>query len=272
MIFTKMNCAGNDYILTNCKLSSLNISEVAIKLSNRHYSIGGDGLVLIDSDANSDFSMRIFNADGSEANMCGTAICCLAKLVYDSGQTTKNQICISTKSGIKRLSLITNTENKVVSVSVNLGIPALIKMGSNTRQFYHVNTSHMGRIPLKLINIGNSHAVAFLDCLGGDALMLAQEISNMDCFEDGINTELAVVDNESHIDAIVYERGSGHTLACGTGAAAIAYAAYTSGMTNSQVKISMQGGEFLVVCTETGIILRCEPKLNFLGEIKSIFD
>jgi diaminopimelate epimerase len=245
--FTKMHASGNDYIYINAQEHHIADPEsFARTWSDRHKGIGADGLVLIGSSDCADFSMRIFNADGSEGLMCGNACRCIGKYVYDKGMTDKTLMTLETKAGIKEVKLdIRNGKTNLVTV--DMGIPTF----SNKRQ---VNTND-GTLTNEIFNLkgtsvqgtfvcmGNPHVVFFVDNL--DSLpheTLGYQIEHNPLFPERINVEFAEIISEDTIKVKVWERGSGITQSCGTGACAVAAAASLSGIAKKNATIYMDGG------------------------------
>lgn len=242
--FTKMHGCGNDYIYVNAMEYHLaNPAAAAVKLSDRHKGIGSDGLVLIDKSPvpEADFSMRIFNADGSEAMMCGNASRCIGKYLYERGLTSKTQIRLLTLSGVKTLQLhITN--GKVSSVMVDMLQPVL----EDETQFLAARSQGRGTF----VSMGNPHYVIFTDNVDqvgetGSALEVHP------AFPQRCNIEFAHIEADGSIRTRVWERGSGITQACGTGACATAVAAVLTGRTNRKSRIVMDGGTLDIEWRET---------------------
>lgn len=232
--FTKMQGAGNDYIYVDiCRYPIENPEEVAIRWSAPHTGIGSDGLVLIGSSDIADFSMRIFNADGSEAMMCGNASRCIGKYVYEYGLTQKTVITLETLSGVKTLKLHTEGDS-VKTVTVDMGAPSEISevdLGSE----YPRNSLR--------VSMGNLHLVTFVDDISRiDLPVIGPMLENHPLFPDRTNVEFAQVLEDNTLRMRVWERGSGITLACGTGACATAVAAAVSGRTGRKTTICMDGG------------------------------
>lgn len=232
--FTKMQGAGNDYIYVDiCRYPIANPEEAAIRWSAPHTGIGSDGLVLIGSSDIADFSMRIFNADGSEAMMCGNASRCIGKYVYEYGLTQKTLITLETLSGVKVLKL--HTEGDIVkNVTVDMGAPAEIS---------EVNLG--GEYPRNSfrVSMGNPHLVTFVDDITRiDFPAIGPILENHPLFPERTNVEFAQVMGDNTLRMRVWERGSGITLACGTGACATAVAAAVSGRAGRQTDICMDGG------------------------------
>ena len=237
--FTKMHGCGNDYIYVNAMEHPIaDPVKAAIAWSDRHKGIGSDGLVLIERSTSPevDFGMRIFNADGSEAMMCGNASRCIGKYVYERGLTNQKYICLQTRSGIKEVQLQVNPENhKVESVTVDMGTPSL----KNDKQFVFSNKSLPDGT---FVCMGNPHYVIFVEDLS--AIDIATEGSRLEhhpCFPERCNIEFAEVRPDG-IRMRVWERGSGITMACGTGACATAVAAHATGRSGCHSRIIMDGG------------------------------
>ena len=216
MHFTKMHGLGNDYLYVYGEVPS-NIEELSIKLSERHFGAGSDGMIYISPSKVADFKMRIFNADGSEAKMCGNGIRCVGKYVYDKGYTDKNEISVETLSGIKRLKLDISL-GKVKSVTVDMGTAAV-----SDEKTICVDGEDVVLIP---VSVGNPHAVIFVDDINNAPLTtLGPKIEHHDAFPGGVNVEFVQVLGEDELRMRVWERGSGVTMACGTGACASVAAA-----------------------------------------------
>ena len=216
MHFTKMHGLGNDYLYVYGEVPS-HIEELSKKLSDRHFGAGSDGMIYISPSTVADFKMRIFNADGSEAKMCGNGIRCVGKYVYDKGYTDKQTLTVETLSGIKALKLDVNC-GKVTSVSVNMGeaVPAedmILSIDGKT-------------VVLTPVSVGNPHAVIFVEDFEAAPLTtLGPKIEHHTAFPDGVNVEFVQVLGNNELRMRVWERGSGVTMACGTGACACAAAA-----------------------------------------------
>lgn len=232
--FAKMHGAANDYIYVNAAVYHIKDPEkTAIAWSNRHTGIGGDGLVLIGSSRIADFKMRIFNADGSEAMMCGNASRCVGKYVYEKGLTEKKKITLETLSGIKTLKLhITNS--MVDAVTVDMDKPSHIKE-IDLGEAYHLKGI--------TVNMGNPHLVVFVNDIATINLpVIGPQLEHHPLFPERVNVEFAQLTGKNKIRMKVWERGSGVTMACGTGACATTVAAITKGMTDREADIEMDGG------------------------------
>lgn len=256
-----MHGAGNDYIYVNTTQYNIrNPERIAVEWSNRHTGIGSDGLVLIGASDIADFSMRIFNADGSEAMMCGNASRCVGKYTYEKGLTNKKEIALETLSGIKTLKLHT-TDSIVHSVTVDMGKPSDIK-GIELGEPYNLKGI--------TVNMGNPHLVIFVDDITAINLSkIGPELENHTLFPGRINVEFAQLTDKNKIRMRVWERGSGITMACGTGACATAVAAITKGITNHKTDIEMDGGTLTIEWNKENnhVIMTGEATIVFEGEI-----
>ena len=254
MKFTKMHGIGNDYIYVNCFEEKVDEPEkVSVVLSDVRKGIGSDGLVLIMPSDIADFRMRIFNADGSEAIMCGNATRCIGKYVYDKGLTDKTDITLETNSGIKYLTLFTEN-GKVSAVTVDMGkavlVPRDIPVNSTLDRFIAQPMNIDGRDwEVTCVSMGNPHAVVFTD--GIDSLDLEKtgpQFENHELFPNRINTEFIEVIDAHTPKMRVWERGSGETHACGTGACASAVAAVLNGFCprDEEILIHLKGGDLRI--------------------------
>ena len=234
--FTKMHGIGNDYIYINCMESTPDrLPELAIEMSDRHFGVGGDGIVLICPSEVADFKMRMFNNDGSEARMCGNASRCIARYVHDHGLTDRKRISLETLSGIKVLSLNMSGDGEVESVTVDMGEPEfrpeLIPVHTESgRMVEEVVKTSQGEIKVTAVSIGNPHGVIFVDRIEDvDFDVLGPELESHAIWPDRANIEFLEVISRSEARMRVWERGTGETLACGTGACASAVAAALTG-------------------------------------------
>ena len=231
--FTKMHGISNDYIYIDCMDHVPDrLDELAVEMSDRHCGVGGDGIILILPSANADFMMRIFNADGSEARMCGNGIRCVGKFVYDKGLTDKTTVSVDTLSGIKVLRLHLK-DGLVDTVTVDMGEP-VIDAGMvpvicpGRQKVEEPVTTAAGEMRLTAVSMGNPHGVAFVDDLSEvDVHAIGRELEVHPMWPDRANIEFAEVVSPSEIRMRVWERGSGETMACGTGACATAFSAAT---------------------------------------------
>lgn len=289
MKFTKMQGCGNDYIYVNCFEETVeDAPALSIRLSDRHFGIGSDGIILIKPAENADFFMDLYNLDGSRAMMCGNGIRCVGKYVYDHKLTRKTEITVDTLSGVKYLSLNVNPQTDLVeSVRVDMGEPCLepvkipvnaglltasrsipsacpngpvrncpLSIGSETREF-------------TFVSMGNPHAVTFVS---DTASLPLEEIGPKyefhEMFPERANVEFVHVIDRTHIEFRVWERGSGETRACGTGACASVMASIINGLTDNKVYAKMLGGE-LFIEYENGKIYMSGPAVEvFHGEVE----
>lgn len=270
--FTKMHGLGNDYIYINMVRQQAGADEqqvpenadwsaLARRWSDRHTGIGSDGIVLIMPSETCDFRMRIFNADGSEAQMCGNAARCIARYVYERGLIRKTDLTLETLAGVKTLHLIL-AGDKVQSVQVDMGKPLNIK---------DLHLSVHGRdIDLTAVNMGNPHAVLFYDTLDGVPVeQLGPMIECAPPFPERTNVEFAAIANPREISMRVWERGSGETMACGTGACATAVAAIHRHLTDREATVHLRGGDLQIALDDNGhVLMTGTADFAFDGEIE----
>lgn len=275
--FTKMHGAGNDYIYINCFEETVkNPEKLAIKVSDRHFGIGSDGLILISPSNKADFKMNIYNADGSEGMMCGNGIRCVSKYVYDNGMTDKDEISVETRSGIKLIKM--NVENgKVVSARVNMGEPILEAEkiptkfdGENViRQKLTIDEKEY---EVTCVSMGNPHCIVYVDDVKNiDLEKIGPKFENNEMFPERINTEFVHVVSDTELDMRVWERGSGETLACGTGSCAVTVASVLCGYCkrNTEIKINLLGGTLTDIWTDGGDVYMTGPAATVCtGEIE----
>lgn len=253
MKFTKMHGIGNDYVYVNCFQEEVkNPSEVAKYVSDRHFGVGSDGLILIKPSDVADFKMDMYNADGSQGEMCGNGIRCVAKYVYDYGLTEKEKISVETLAGIKHLEL-TIENGKVALVRVNMGSPELvperIPVAAEGERAINVPLEVKGKLyQMNCVSMGNPHCVIFMeeDVRNLNLEAIGPDFENHERFPKRINTEFVnVLDNQT-LRMRVWERGSGETLACGTGACATAVAAMLNGHVQKEVTVHLLGGDLKI--------------------------
>ncbi len=252
MKFTKMQGCGNDYVYVNCFVEKVEKEpELARKISDRHYGIGSDGLILIKPSKQADFLMDMYNADGSKSQMCGNGIRCVAKYVYDYGLTNKQHISIETGAGIKYLDLMVSN-NKVVEVTVDMGKPImkseLIPVVSDRDEVIAMPITVLNQeYEMTCVSMGNPHAIVFVENTKAvDIEKIGPLFEHHAMFPERTNTEFIHVINRNYIDMRVWERGSGETLACGTGACASVYACILNGFTEDAVTVRLLGGELKI--------------------------
>ena len=248
MKFTKMQGLGNDYIYINCFEEKIeNPNELSIKISDRHFGVGSDGLVLIEPSKTSDFKMRIFNPDGSEAEMCGNATRCVAKYVYDNNMTKKTEFEIKTKAGIIKPKL--NIENnKVKTICVDMGEPILEQekipmIGTKETVVNEEIIINDKKLNITCVSMGNPHCIVFIDDTDFKEFeTLGKILENHEIFPNRINVEFVKILNQNEVNMRVWERGAGETLACGTGACATAVACILNNKTNNKITVHLKGG------------------------------
>lgn len=273
--FTKMHGAGNDYIYMNGFVQEIeNPSALAIRLSNRNFGIGSDGLVLILPSENSDFRMQMFNSDGSEAEMCGNASRCVGKYVYDNGLTTKKEIALETKAGVKYITLLEGDE-KARKVTVDMGEPILdpvqIPVKVDKEPVLNFPLGIDGKIwEISCVSMGNPHAVVFTTGIKElDLPVIGPKFEKHPIFPRKTNTEFIEVVDRKTLNMRVWERGAGETLACGTGACAAAVAAILNGYCDRKITIHLIGGDLEIEWDEQNnhVYMTGEAVTVFEGEI-----
>lgn len=252
MKFTKMHGIGNDYVYVNCFQEKVdNPSEVAKFVSDRHFGVGSDGLILIKPSQIADCEMDMYNLDGSQGAMCGNGIRCVAKYVYDYGIAPKTTLRIATKSGIKELNLTVENE-KVSLVRVNMGSPILeaskIPVVSDQSQAVNQPIEVNGHTYYFTgVSMGNPHAVVYLDDVDNlDIEKIGPAFEKHPVFPDRVNTEFVKVIDRKTLKMRVWERGSGETLACGTGACAVAVSSILNNLTEEEVTVKLLGGDLKI--------------------------
>lgn len=279
MKFTKMHGCGNDYVYFDCTENEIDDEKAAaITLSDRHFGIGGDGIILIKKSKNADFEMVMYNADGSRGAMCGNGIRCVAKYVYDNGLTDKTSISIESMGEIKYIDIQVK-DAKTVSAKVDMGTPKLssasIPVHCNSEKAINEDITIGDRkFNMTCVSMGNPHAVMFIDEHPKDFDLNhygALLESNTDIFPDRVNAEFAKIIDRKNIEMRVYERGSGETLACGTGSCATAVAAIINGLADNEVTIHLLGGDLNISWSgnENDSVFMTGPATTvFSGEIE----
>lgn len=248
--FTKMHGIGNDYIYINClEKMPADLPQLAVEMSDRHFGVGGDGIVLICPSEVADFKMRMFNNDGSEARMCGNASRCIARYLHDNHLTPNNVINLETLSGIKVLSLNLDTDNEVESVTVDMGEPILIPskipadFPGEMMVEQKIHTTH-GDMVVTAVSMGNPHCVIFVDKIENVPFdTLGPELEKHPVWPDRANIEFVEIISDTEVRMRVWERGTGETLACGTGACATAVASAITGRTGRDITVHLRGGD-----------------------------
>jgi diaminopimelate epimerase len=277
MKFTKMQGAGNDYVYVNCFEEKVeNPAELAQKVSNRNFGIGSDGLILIMPSTVADVRMRMFNSDGSESEMCGNGIRCVAKYAYDHGIVAKKEITAETGAGILTLQLFANDANKIDRVRVNMGEPRLVRseipmLGDAASRVVDepLNILH-STFKITCVSMGNPHCVIFVDDVEDFPVeKYGPLIENHEMFPRRTNVEFVQVISRTEVRQRTWERGAGETLACGTGASAVTVACVLNGLTERRIVNHLSGGDLEMEWPENGPVFMTGPAVQvFTGEIE----
>lgn len=275
MKFTKMQGLGNDYVYVNCFKETIeNPPEMAKKVSNRNFGIGSDGLIMINPSDVADFEMDMYNADGSRSEMCGNGIRCVGKYVYDYGLTEKEHISVETLAGIKYLDL-TVEDGKVKLVKVDMGSPELVPenipiVADGNRVIDEPINVNGTEYRMTGVSMGNPHAVVYVeDVKGLDIETIGPAFENHERFPNRVNTEFVKVLDRNTVEMRVWERGSGETMACGTGACAVAVACILNGFTEDKVTVKLLGGDLQIEWDKEAdkIYMTGPAEVSFDGEI-----
>ena len=275
MKFTKMQGLGNDYVYVNCFKETIeNPPEMAKKVSNRNFGIGSDGLIMINPSDVADFEMEMYNADGSRSEMCGNGIRCVGKYVYDYGLTEKEHISVETLAGIKYLDL-TVEDGKVKLVKVDMGNPELVPanipiVADGNRVIDEPINVNGTEYRMTGVSMGNPHAVVYVeDVKGLDIETIGPAFENHERFPNRVNTEFVKVLDRNTVEMRVWERGSGETMACGTGACAVAVACILNGLTEDKVTVKLLGGDLQIEWDKEAdkIYMTGPAEVSFDGEI-----
>lgn len=275
LYFTKMEGLGNDYIYFDGINQKVPLDKEFIKkISNRHFGIGSDGIIVILPSNKYDFKMRMFNLDGSEAMMCGNGIRCFAKFIHDHQLSDKHVLMIETLAGLRTVELLFDG-GKCVGAKVNMGQPQLKcqEIGCNYLEDTIINklvTIDQQDYYLTVISMGNLHAVTYVDDLASlDLEAIGPKFETNQLFKDGVNVEFVQVINEHQIKMRVFERGSGETMACGTGACAAMYASFINNYTCSKVTVELLGGSLEIEYVD-GAIMMSGPATNIFEGVVEI--
>ncbi len=272
MKFTKMQGLGNDYIYVDCTENMISDpSEVSKKVSDRHFGIGSDGLVLIMKSDIADFRMRMFNSDGSESEMCGNAIRCVGKYVFDNGLTDKKNLTIETLAGIKVLDLKI-IDSKVVQVRVDMGEPILIPkdipVESEKESFISESVEIDGQTyKVTAVSMGNPHAITYVeDTVNFPLNDVGPKMETHKLFPRKVNAEFVQVIDRTTLRMRVWERGAGETLACGTGASAVLVASVLNGLSERAATIKLLGGDLFIEWSEK------DNRVYMTGPAEKVFE
>ena len=273
--FTKMQGCGNDYIYIDCFEQEVkDPSALTVRLSDRHFGVGGDGVILICPSDKADCKMKMYNLDGSEGNMCGNGIRCVGRYIYEKRGVRKDKLTVETKSGIKELSV--NTENgEVVSLTVNMGKPVfetdkIPVISDKNKMIDGEITVNNIRYKGTCVSMGNPHCVIFCDEIESlNVCDIGNSIASSGIFPEGVNVEFVSQTADDRLKMRVCERGSGETLACGTGACAVVSAAVKLGRVpkNKTVRVELLGGELDIACTDDGVTMTGGAEFVFNGEV-----
>lgn len=275
MRFTKMQGLGNDYVYVDCFQEQIaDPQKLAVAVSDRHFGIGADGLILICPSETADVAMRMFNADGSEAQMCGNGVRCLAKYAYDYGLTTANPMEVATAAGIKTIELSLGPDGKVIAATVDMGAPILdpqrIPVNISQPKAVDISIRTVKRMfQMTCVSMGNPHAVIFVDDVAAVPLAdVGSELEIHPLFPERINVHFVEVHSPEEVTMRTWERGSGITLACGTGASAVCVAAALTQRTGRQITAHLPGGDLkLEWAKKTDHVLMTGPAVEvFRGD------
>lgn len=277
--FTKMHGCGNDYVYIDCfeqNIEDKDIGRLSIKLSDRRRSIGGDGIILILPSEVAYAKMRIFNKDGSEGKMCGNGIRCVAKYLYDKGVCKNpNNIKIETLSGVKTLQIVQSNKNEAI-VKVNMGNPSLNPADlpmiiDKSKVLNEPITLNENKYNITCVSVGNPHCIIFQDeVYSTNVKEVGPLLSTNTMFPEGVNVEFVSVIDKNNLAMRVWERGSGETLACGSGACAVTVAAVENGLVEKgkEITIHLRGGKLQVQYTNDGVFLIGSAVRVYEGEIE----
>ena len=276
MEFTKMQGCGNDYVYVNGFENKIdNPNKLSKIVSDRHFGIGSDGLIVINPSEKADFKMSMYNADGSEGKMCGNGIRCVAKYVYDNKMTDKTTITVETLSGIKTLEL--NVKNdKVETVKVNMGTPILLPkdvpvVSDKDKVVDEPIVIDDKEYRITCVSMGNPHAITFIENTDDlEIETIGPKFENNPIFPDRVNTEFIQVLDRNTVKMRVWERGSGETFACGTGACATVVACVLNGLTDDKVTVKLLGGDLFIEYNreENTVYMTGPAKVSFTGKIE----
>ncbi len=278
MKFTKMQGCGNDYVYINGFTEHVlqeEKSELAIKLSNRNFGIGSDGLIFINPGKVAEFEMEMYNADGSRSEMCGNGMRCVGKYIYDYGLSDKTEITVESAGAIKYLTLYPGADGKIEKVRVNMGSPILEAaqvpvVSDNDKVIDESITVNGNEYKMTCVSMGNPHAVVFMEGVKDlDIEAVGPYFENHERFPRRTNTEFVEIIDRGHVFMRVWERGTGETLACGTGCCATAVACILNGHTDDRVEVEVLGGRIQIEWDKAAnvIYMTGPARVSFDGEI-----
>lgn len=278
MKFTKMQGCGNDYVYINGFTEHIPDEEksaLAIKLSERHFGIGSDGIIFINPGKVAEFEMEMYNADGSRSEMCGNGMRCVGKYIYDYGLTDKTEVTVESAGAIKYLTLYPGADGKIERIRVNMGAPILkaadVPVVSENETVVDETITVLGKdYKMTCVSMGNPHAVVFMDGVKElDIEAIGPSFENHERFPRRTNTEFVQIIDRSHVLMRVWERGTGETLACGTGCCATVVACILNGLTDNKVDVEVLGGHIEIEWNrEENLVYMTGPaKVSFDGEI-----
>ena len=286
MRFTKMHGLGNDYVYIDATKETVkDPKKLAIKLADRHTGVGSDGLILILKSDKADVKMRMFNADGSEGEMCGNGVRCVAKYAFDHGLSKSNPMKVQTGRGVLSIALQLDAAGKVASATVDMDKPILeldaipVKQGTLGRNpYFSKKADHLYSLAMKVegevvratfVSMGNPHMVWFVDDISKvDLARIGPDLENYPAFPNRINVHIAQVVSPGHIKMRTWERGSGLTQACGTGACAVAVAGHLTQKTKRKITVSLPGGDLAIDWQPSDHVLMTGPATEvFSGEV-----
>lgn len=278
MKFTKMQGCGNDYVYINGaaeQIATEKKPDVVRFLSDRHFGVGGDGAIFINPHPDADFEMEMYNADGTRSEMCGNGIRCVAKYVYDKGLTNSKNISVISGGKVKYLELSTDEKDKVAQVRVNMGAPILepgqVPVIAEGDMAVNVPIEVQGKeYAMTCVSMGNPHAVVFVeDVMGLPLQNIGPDFENHERFPRRTNTEFVQIVDDGHVKMRVWERGTGETLACGTGCCATAVACVLNGLTKEKVEVEVLGGRIQIEWDrqENLVYMTGPAEIVFEGEI-----
>lgn len=272
MVFEKYQALGNDFIIIDSVKSRISLSSDDVKmLCDRHFGIGADGLIISNKTENGLFEMLFYNPDGSSAQICGNGIRCFVKFLYDKNYINDGEVEVMTGAGLKRVEISVRPE---IRITVDMGnaefqhekIPAKNNSAEQVRDFLN---DKINPAEIVVVSFGNPHCVIFVDSLSGiDLDSWGRHIEYMECFPEKINVEFAKINSRSDIEAMVWERGAGRTLACGTGAVAIAAAAHKIGLVDSKISVKLPGGTLDIASDNGNLKLTGDANHVFSGNFK----